>query len=799
MHIKAIAQLVFVVSALLFAVLRGLHLWTQAHTPLDSHSHVGLPSIPLAHEPAASSSATLDSAPIPAFHFVQISDLHISRYNTHGGHLFFLDFLRSVLPVIDPSLVFVTGDLTDAKSESKLTSQQFHDEWSAYSSALTAAHVDPTSRPHFWFDLRGNHDCFDVHDWSAPSNLFQNHSSTRAAGFSHLAQFTFGSYLFIGIDACPRRGIRRPFNFFGRIDQDDLNHIEDAYVRHPKTNHTFWFAHYPMGTIHAGAETVSSRGNSLAALARRASATMCGHLHRFKWGLGEQMYTQGSPAGVGSGGSGLLELELADVKHHAAYRVVVVDQDRVAFVDTEVRVRVQDEAGKGEHTSGTKHVAYPGQVTATFAAREKVVQPPVHVVTYPKDGRFAIPHRESLVSRMVPVHDAEELRTRPMRLFVWTHGKPEDVEIRAEIDGRPVNSPATYHHSATSNSSDPSPTMPLWTIPWDPQINLFDPSTTSLPLIHQLHITVHDRSTNLTSTSTTHFRVDGRRISTTPTSGEWIVSTNFDALIRRVLFAGYIPLLLVLALSKTYVICQGPAAYASWFHATSHALVTSDTQHELSPLRSVTWGLRALALRLCELARRNSVWYPLMLATCWLAVGPLLIGRFLSDSPSIWTQQLYWFGFYLDHTYVPVADAWLFATFKVWQVWWPFTLYVSFNAVPPVYLYAVGNVRRERPVHAWWTIRATVAAVVVYHVWNYVGLGIFYGWECVLASPLGWMYVWMIGILVRSMVRPWKPAPVGGSHGECWTGAERRKEVVEVVSSASVGARKAGKSARERQ
>ena len=64
------------------------------------------------------------------FTFIQISDLHISRFNGHGGLAHVSSFLRRELPLIGPDLLFVTGDLVDAKSKSKLYSEQYMDEWS---------------------------------------------------------------------------------------------------------------------------------------------------------------------------------------------------------------------------------------------------------------------------------------------------------------------------------------------------------------------------------------------------------------------------------------------------------------------------------------------------------------------------------------------------------------------------------------------------------------------------------------------------------------------------------------------
>ncbi|KAJ3049736.1 hypothetical protein HDU99_008836, partial [Rhizoclosmatium hyalinum] len=71
----------------------------------------------------------LTDSPNAIFTAIQISDIHISRSNSHGGIQHFAFFLQQELPTIAPSLLLLTGDLVDAKSPSKLLSLQFHDEW----------------------------------------------------------------------------------------------------------------------------------------------------------------------------------------------------------------------------------------------------------------------------------------------------------------------------------------------------------------------------------------------------------------------------------------------------------------------------------------------------------------------------------------------------------------------------------------------------------------------------------------------------------------------------------------------
>ena len=46
------------------------------------------------------------------FVFVHITDIHISRDNYEGSYNDFRHFMKDVLPVISPSIVVNTGDIT---------------------------------------------------------------------------------------------------------------------------------------------------------------------------------------------------------------------------------------------------------------------------------------------------------------------------------------------------------------------------------------------------------------------------------------------------------------------------------------------------------------------------------------------------------------------------------------------------------------------------------------------------------------------------------------------------------------
>ena len=100
-----------------------------------------------------------------------------------------------------PEFVVVTGDLTDAKDKKRVTSQQYHDEWQIYQQAISEkVTVD-------WYDMRGNHDCFDLPSWQSRVNYYRTHGqkAERVEKGQGIYAWQFyqpsSAYQFVAIDA----------------------------------------------------------------------------------------------------------------------------------------------------------------------------------------------------------------------------------------------------------------------------------------------------------------------------------------------------------------------------------------------------------------------------------------------------------------------------------------------------------------------------------------------------------------------------------------------------------------------
>ncbi|XP_077286400.1 transmembrane protein 62-like [Arctopsyche grandis] len=255
--------------------------------------------------------------------FLQISDIHISIFHDHSRVTELKDFCTRTIDAIKPKVVLASGDLTDAKHKNNMGSAQHEEEWIVYNDVLKKCDIKNKT---IWFDIRGNHDNFNVPNWNSSQNYFKQYSmqgSHNQRSYMKVIQQGKDKFAFIAVDACLEPGPRRPFNFMGMLSSIEIKRIQNFVKKanELKVNHIIWFGHYPSSCVfslddHSLRDVIGS--------AKSSKVYLCGHLHQLG-GLVTEMYTIQR--------QGYLELELGDWKDNRMFRLLAIDHGLFSFID----------------------------------------------------------------------------------------------------------------------------------------------------------------------------------------------------------------------------------------------------------------------------------------------------------------------------------------------------------------------------------------------------------------------------------------------------------------------------------
>ncbi|KAK8802008.1 hypothetical protein WA158_006403 [Blastocystis sp. Blastoise] len=249
-----------------------------------------------------------------AFVFVHVSDLHLQVENTQVTERFD-EFLKDILPQINPDAVILTGDICNSITSRK-EHEPIEEEWMLYSTLLKRyGRFDPS----FWMDIRGNHDTWDERD-SGPL-YYKNHSVygyyQKGSIYQQTYSYSYGSIRFIGLEGCKESA----HCFNGRISSSTLTILEDLLMDTSYSS-TILFCHFPLMTLDCRALSKYNHNIHDMLSLYKPTAFLGGHIHS-QFGM--------NPNFVDS--HGVLELYIPDFKQTGIFRLFTLFEGILSWED----------------------------------------------------------------------------------------------------------------------------------------------------------------------------------------------------------------------------------------------------------------------------------------------------------------------------------------------------------------------------------------------------------------------------------------------------------------------------------
>ncbi|XP_019059692.1 PREDICTED: putative metallophosphoesterase At3g03305 [Tarenaya hassleriana] len=296
---------------------------------------------------------------------VQLSDLHFSVHHPDRA-LDFKNIVGPALSLINPSLVLITGDLTDGKSKDLLTMKQNEDEWLEYENVINEVVKRSGLNKSIFYDLRGNHDNFGVPAVGSSVDFFSKYSINGQIGRrgnvnSVTVETGKRKHLFVGVDTTMHIGLRGPTNLLGHPTDELLSELDSQLSQwgsqptKPVTKISF--GHFPL-SFSASSESQKSLKDVF--LKHSVSAYLCGHLHS---SFGKNLKRHHQSSGISLSANNLFQLdmrpssaeiskncsfgavpiaefwewEMGDWRKNRAMRIVAIDRGHVSYVDLDFK------------------------------------------------------------------------------------------------------------------------------------------------------------------------------------------------------------------------------------------------------------------------------------------------------------------------------------------------------------------------------------------------------------------------------------------------------------------------------
>ncbi|KAL7583552.1 putative metallophosphoesterase At3g03305 [Lactuca sativa] len=296
---------------------------------------------------------------------VQLSDLHFSVHRPERASEF-QKFMGSTLSMINPSLVFITGDLTDGKSKDLLTMKQNEEEWIEYQNTMENVINKSGLDKSIFYDLRGNHDNFGVPTTGDSYDYFSKYSITGQLGRTQSVnsvtlQMGPRDLLFVSFNSTTSTGLRGPTNVFGHPTDQLLTELNSHLSQHDATSAKpltkIALGHFPLSF---SASTNSKNTLKHIFLNHSISAYLCGHLHtRFGNNLKRHHEinsynllqlnihekTQSSSTicpNESQKVNEFWEMEMGDWRKSRSMRIMAIDQGHISFMDINFKNGVKE-------------------------------------------------------------------------------------------------------------------------------------------------------------------------------------------------------------------------------------------------------------------------------------------------------------------------------------------------------------------------------------------------------------------------------------------------------------------------